>query len=173
MLLAPRRKLRNTQRVQSRLINQPGISRPPSRHMSRGNSSSIPNQSNPNRNLAHRAPPKIIQTSKGKSYKNRRRKPTAATSQSAHAPDSQATAVARLEGAAIICAVTDETVNALRAALAVSPENVPLRAHLAETLLATARYSEAAEVCRQGLSLKPAEAALELLLADAFQRDGI
>lgn len=66
----------------------------------------------------------------------------------------------------------DNTLNALRAALAVSPDNVPLRAHLAETLLATARYAEAAEACREGLSLKPGEAAQEMLLADAFQRDG-
>jgi hypothetical protein len=42
----------------------------------------------------------------------------------------------------------DNTLNALRAALAVSPDNVPLRAHLAETLLATARYAEAAENSR-------------------------
>lgn len=57
-------------------------------------------------------------------------------------------------------------------ALAVSPQNLPLRKHVIGQLLANARDAEAAEVCRAGLTHAPGDFELELLLADSFRRAG-
>ncbi len=67
---------------------------------------------------------------------------------------------------------TDETVRALREALMVSPDNVPLRRHLAETLLERGRPEEAEKEFKQALALDASSADLKLGLAHAFFRQG-
>ena len=68
--------------------------------------------------------------------------------------------------------VNDNAIKALRDALALSPDNVPLRQHLGDSLMALARYAEAAQEYRQALSLAPERAELKLALAKAFLQDG-
>ena len=68
--------------------------------------------------------------------------------------------------------MNDNAIKALRDALALSPDNVPLRQHLGDTLMALARYAEAAQEYRQALSLAPDNAGLKLGLAKAFLQDG-
>ena len=68
--------------------------------------------------------------------------------------------------------VNDNAIKALRDALALSPDNVPLRQHLGDTLMALARYAEAAQEYRQALALAPDNAGLKLGLAKAFLQDG-
>lgn len=65
-----------------------------------------------------------------------------------------------------------DTVRALREALALTPDNLPLRRHLAETLLKLARYDEAAATCREGLARNSDLPDLELVLAEAFRAAG-
>ena len=60
----------------------------------------------------------------------------------------------------------------LREALRVSPDNVPLRAHLAQQLLAAGRAAEAEDEYRRALALAPREAALSLGLGEAFLAQG-
>lgn len=60
-----------------------------------------------------------------------------------------------------------DTIAALRAALAVSPDNVPLRVHLAETLLRAGRAAEAADEYQQALRRTPDDPAIKLGLATA------
>ncbi|MBX3460251.1 MAG: AAA family ATPase [Planctomycetes bacterium] len=67
--------------------------------------------------------------------------------------------------------MSDATIKALQEALSATPENQPLRRLLAETLLGAGQFSEAIEVCRQGLSRAP-DLALEMLLAESFRRAG-
>src|SRR5215469_7397367 len=62
----------------------------------------------------------------------------------------------------------DATVQALREALRVSPDNVPLRQHLAETLLALGRLDEAEQEYRQALSQDGDSDALKVGLANVF-----
>ena len=62
----------------------------------------------------------------------------------------------------------DSVVQALRAALAVSPENLPLREHLAQTLLGLGRASEAEQEYRAALATWPDNAGLKVGLARAF-----
>jgi AAA+ superfamily predicted ATPase len=57
---------------------------------------------------------------------------------------------------------------ALREALRLSPDNVPLRQHLAETLLSQGQPEQAETEFRDGLSRAPDNAALKLGLARAF-----
>src|SRR5687768_3081231 len=57
---------------------------------------------------------------------------------------------------------------ALREAVRVSPNNIPLRQHFAETLLTQGRAPEAEKEFREGLALAPNSAALKLGLARAF-----
>jgi len=68
--------------------------------------------------------------------------------------------------------MNDAALQALREALKLSPENVPLRQHLAELLMGLARYSEAAQEFRQAMALAPDHAGLKLGLAKAFLQDG-
>ena len=68
--------------------------------------------------------------------------------------------------------MNDNAIKALRDALALSPDNVPLRQHLGDTLMALARYAEAAQEYRQALALAPDNAGLKLGLAKAFLQDG-
>lgn len=65
-----------------------------------------------------------------------------------------------------------DTVRALREALKFSPDNLPLRQHLAEVLLSMQQYSEAEQEYRQALMLKPADSILKLGLATVFYQQG-
>ncbi len=56
----------------------------------------------------------------------------------------------------------------LREALAASPDNIPLRLHLAESLLSAARPEEAEQVYREALARAPQELRAKLGLARAF-----
>lgn len=60
----------------------------------------------------------------------------------------------------------------LRAALAVTPDNAPLRRHLADTLVSLARYDEAVDEYRKLLEGASGDADLELALADAYYQSG-
>jgi SpoVK/Ycf46/Vps4 family AAA+-type ATPase len=66
----------------------------------------------------------------------------------------------------------DDAVEALREALRHSPQNVPLRQHLADTLLAHNRGQEAEKEYRETLALAPDNLALQLGLARAFHQQG-
>ncbi|MBI5365547.1 MAG: AAA family ATPase [Planctomycetes bacterium] len=66
----------------------------------------------------------------------------------------------------------DDALEPLRAALRVSPDNIPLRRHLADTLLALGRADEAAKEYRAALAQEPANAALKIGLATAFYHQG-
>ncbi len=71
-------------------------------------------------------------------------------------------------------ATGDEIIQALREALSVSPDNVPLRQHLADTLLSYGRFAEAEEEYRAALALSPQALKLQTGLARAlFQQDKI
>ncbi len=65
-----------------------------------------------------------------------------------------------------------DQIDALRLALQHSPENVPLRCHLAEVLLAHGRADEAATEYRAALALDPDNAVLKTGLAGAFWQAG-
>lgn len=62
----------------------------------------------------------------------------------------------------------DTTIAGLRAALQQSPDNLPLRKHLAETLLAYARFAEAETELLALLKLQPRDEGGRLLLAKAY-----
>ncbi len=62
----------------------------------------------------------------------------------------------------------DTQLHALREAVRVSPDNVPLRQFLAEALLGSGRPGEAEQEYRQALTLAPANEVLKLGLARAF-----
>lgn len=66
----------------------------------------------------------------------------------------------------------DDAIAALRAALQVSPDNLPLTLHLGDTLLALGRGEEAEREFRQALSRWSDEAKLKLGLARAFEQQG-
>lgn len=65
----------------------------------------------------------------------------------------------------------NDPIEPLRAALEVSPDNEPLRRHLAASLTAAGRHGEAVEEYRRLLEGNPAAADLKLLLADAYLQD--
>ncbi len=65
-----------------------------------------------------------------------------------------------------------DTVRALREALKLSPDNIPLRQHLAEMLLTVGQFEEAEQEYRQALALKPEQTELKLGLAKAFYQQG-
>ncbi|QDU55379.1 ATP-binding protein [Aeoliella mucimassa] len=60
----------------------------------------------------------------------------------------------------------------LRAALEVTPDNVPLRRHLADTLASLARYDEAVQEYRTVLEQSPGDPQLQYSLADAYYQSG-
>src|SRR6185369_10715503 len=62
----------------------------------------------------------------------------------------------------------DDVIASLREALKHSPDNVPLRQHLAEQLLAAGRGEEAAEEFKAALAHKPDDLKLKIGLATAF-----
>jgi transitional endoplasmic reticulum ATPase len=62
----------------------------------------------------------------------------------------------------------DETLRSLQEALRISPDNVPLRAHLAESLAGLGRFDEAEREFRQALSLDAQNVSLKLGLARVY-----
>ena len=62
----------------------------------------------------------------------------------------------------------DDTLRALREAVRISPENVPLRQHLAESLLSWGLGEEAEAEYKAALSLRPDDTNLKVGLATAF-----
>lgn len=66
----------------------------------------------------------------------------------------------------------EDTVRALRDALAISPENTPLRVHLASTLAALSRYAEAEQEYRTALAAAPHHLACKYGLAQAYHQQG-
>jgi SpoVK/Ycf46/Vps4 family AAA+-type ATPase len=64
--------------------------------------------------------------------------------------------------------MSDQAIQALRDAVKISPENVPLRQHLADTLLTLGRFAEAEQEYRQALALAAGNVALRLGLARAY-----
>ncbi|MBE7463191.1 MAG: AAA family ATPase [Planctomycetes bacterium] len=69
-------------------------------------------------------------------------------------------------------AAGDAELQGLREALKVSPENVPLRLHLVETLLRFGRYEEAEVEAKEALQRAPDHEGAKLALARAFQQQG-
>ncbi len=63
---------------------------------------------------------------------------------------------------------SDDTINALREALRVSPTNVPLNEHLALMLLKLGRFDESEAAYREALAVAPRHVGLKLGLAQAF-----
>jgi AAA+ superfamily predicted ATPase len=68
--------------------------------------------------------------------------------------------------------MNDAAIQAIRKAIEVSPDNVPLRQHLADTLLSISRPAEAEQEYRKALALAPDNEALKLGLARAFLQQG-
>src|ERR1051325_7489362 len=68
--------------------------------------------------------------------------------------------------------MADDPLAALREALRLSPNNIPLRQHLADSLLQSGRADEAEKEFREALSLAPNSFALKLGLARAYFRLG-
>jgi AAA+ superfamily predicted ATPase len=68
--------------------------------------------------------------------------------------------------------MADDPLAALREALRLSPNNIPLRQHLADSLLQSGRADEAEKEFREALSLAPNSSALKLGLARAYLRLG-
>ncbi len=66
----------------------------------------------------------------------------------------------------------DRAIEALREALRLSPENIPLRRHLAETLLGLGRPDLAEAEFREALALAPDDSSLKVGLAGAFLQQG-
>ena len=68
--------------------------------------------------------------------------------------------------------MNDQTIQALRQALELSPDNLPLRQHLADTLMGFARFAEAEQEYRLALSRAPDNQGIKLGLARAFYQQG-
>lgn len=68
--------------------------------------------------------------------------------------------------------IGDDAIRALREAIKHSPDNVPLRQHLADSLMSLGRHAEAEQEYRQALSSAPADAGLKVGLANAFYQQG-
>jgi len=66
----------------------------------------------------------------------------------------------------------DEALHALREALRLSPDNLPLRLHVADTLVGYGRYEEAEKEFRAALSQAPDDARVKLGLAGAYFQQG-
>lgn len=66
----------------------------------------------------------------------------------------------------------DATIQSLRAAVEVSPDNIPLRRHLSELLLRMGRLDEAESEFRSALAIAPHDAELKIGLATTFSRQG-
>ncbi|MBK8979044.1 MAG: AAA family ATPase [Planctomycetes bacterium] len=66
----------------------------------------------------------------------------------------------------------EDTLHALRAALDVTPDNVPLRRHVAELLVGLRRLDEAEVELRTALRVAPDDVELRLLLASCYRGQG-
>ena len=67
---------------------------------------------------------------------------------------------------------SDDPLEGLREALRLSPDNTPLRMHLAEQLLAGGRADEAVDQFKHALAARPDDAKLKVGLANAFYQQG-
>jgi len=67
---------------------------------------------------------------------------------------------------------TEDTISALREAIKVSPDNVPLRQHLGDSLCALGKFDEAEREYTFALVLSPDNSKLKLGLAGAFYQAG-
>ncbi|MBI4659509.1 MAG: AAA family ATPase [Verrucomicrobia bacterium] len=65
-----------------------------------------------------------------------------------------------------------DPLQSLRDALRVSPQNVPLRLHLADALMSAGRYAEAEKEYREAIAMAPEHLQLQLGLARAFFSQG-
>ena len=65
-----------------------------------------------------------------------------------------------------------DPIRALREALEVSPENVPLRRHLAQLLLRQGDYEDAEKEFRRALQFSPHDAAAKMGLAEVYHKQG-
>jgi transitional endoplasmic reticulum ATPase len=65
-------------------------------------------------------------------------------------------------------ASADETIEGLRTAVRISPENLPLRQALAEVLAANVRYDEAEKEYKAAVGLAPSDAGIKLALAGIY-----
>ena len=68
--------------------------------------------------------------------------------------------------------MNDDAIRGLREALRISPDNVPLRIHLAKTLAGYGRFDEAEGELRSALSLAPQDGDVKISLADVYHRQG-
>ncbi len=66
----------------------------------------------------------------------------------------------------------EKTLAALREAVRLAPDNLPLLRHYIETLLSMTRFSEAEQFLKQGLAGRPRDNSLQCLLAEVFYREG-
>ncbi|HEV2125302.1 MAG TPA: tetratricopeptide repeat protein, partial [Chloroflexota bacterium] len=66
----------------------------------------------------------------------------------------------------------DDSLKAIREAARLSPENLPLRRHLADLLLQSGRPEEAEQEYRAALNLSPTDQHLKIGLASAFYQQG-
>lgn len=66
----------------------------------------------------------------------------------------------------------EESINALREALKVSPDNAPLRAHLADLLSGAGHYEEAEKEYSAALTLSPGNTGIKASLAHVFYQQG-
>src|SRR5262245_11282068 len=66
----------------------------------------------------------------------------------------------------------DDPLRDLRDALRASPNNIPLRQHLANSLIGSGRFSEAEKEFRDALALAPHNQNLKMGLARAFHQQG-
>ena len=66
----------------------------------------------------------------------------------------------------------DDAIHALREALKHSPDNLPLRLHLADSLVSLARYEEAEREYKSAVQLAPHDPTVKLGLANAYLQGG-
>lgn len=66
----------------------------------------------------------------------------------------------------------EESIKGLLEALKVSPDNIPLRKHLADLLMKTRKFDEAAFQFSEGLKYSPDDTSLKLGLAEAYYKGG-
>lgn len=64
----------------------------------------------------------------------------------------------------------EATLAALREAVRLAPDNVPLAEHFVKTLLAAARYEEAEQTTKQLIATRPQLKPLQVLMADVYYR---